>query len=157
MRRMTIAFVALSAILVACELNGRDEEHQIVPLPACDWPIPIGLRLHVEEMTGHSYFWLKEGVFGQRVTFQPLPTEWADGVFQSSDTDELRLIEEIGPARIFSLRVFMESEKGQEVIDMEVDAYTVMLDSVMITTAGFSLPEVSAMAEHCIESQRELN
>lgn len=154
MGKIAIAFVALSTILAACELNGKDEEQQIVPLPFCDWPIPVGLRLHIEELTGHTYFWLKDGEFGQRVTFQPLPKGWARGVFQRSDADELRLIEEIGAARIFSLRLFLRSENGPEVIDADVDAYTVLLGNVMITTAGFSLPEVRAMIQHCIESRR---
>jgi hypothetical protein len=155
MGRITITVVVIGMALGACTPTAGNEGQQLVPLPVCDWPIPGGLRLHIEELSGHSYSRLKEDGFGQRATFQPLPKELATRDFQSSDAGSLSLVEEIGPARIFSLRLFLTSETGQEAVDADVDAYTILLGKVMVTTAGFTLPEVRAMILHCIESRRE--
>jgi hypothetical protein len=153
MPRLASIVIVLCGALSACNSDPANNQRHFVPLPLCDWPIPGELRLHVEEMTGHSYFQVRD-VRAQRVTFRPIPEALAGDDSQSSVWKELRLLDEIGAARLFGHRLTVISNHGPQLIDADVDVYTVFLDDVMITAAGFSLPEVRSMVEHCNDSRK---
>ena len=154
MPRLASGIVVLCTGLAACDLNREYEPQHFVPLPSCDWPIPSGLRLHVEETTGHSYFQVYN-VETQRVTFRPIPRALASDDNESLAWEELRLIDELGSAKVFGHRLTVTSDEGTQVIDADVNVYTVLLDTLMITTAGFSLAEVRIMVEHCNDTRRD--
>jgi hypothetical protein len=154
MPRLGSIIVVLCAGIAACGSNREYDPQHAVPLPICDWPIPGALRLHVEEMTGHSYFRV-HNVITQRVTFRPIPRTLAGDDTESAVWEELRLLDELGSAKIFGHRLTVNSDEGTQLIDADVNVYTVLLDNLMITTAGFSLAEVRVMVEYCNDTRRD--
>jgi hypothetical protein len=142
-----------SVFLASCISDESKAEFQYVPLPFCDWPLPMDMRLQINELLGHKFLVLTEDLDYRSVMFIPLGEETQAKNVEVESDYVLELVGQVKDASIYEFKM-NHPDLTPTSNEREWRFFEVEIQNARISITGFSISDVELMVEQCQQSRR---